>query len=138
MYVGSVIVLYRFSISSKANPRLFDITSAATPFAFKLLVFLIRSFFSPSARPCFSPSILASSSLVFRKIFFDWEKNPPKFGNMGKSCYLCPKHLKYMEQGADIRWIQRYANFHKACGRLLEVTEADRFIDDFLSSWMKH
>ena len=35
-----------------------------------------------------------------------------------------------MEQGADIRWIQRYANFHKACGRLLEVTEADRFIDD--------
>lgn len=84
MYVGGVIVLYRFSISSKANPRLFDITSAATPFAFKLL------------------------------------------------------DLKYMEQGADIRWIQRYANFHKACGRLLEVTEADRFIDDFLSSWMKH
>ena len=35
-----------------------------------------------------------------------------------------------MEQGTDIRWIQRYANFHKACGRLLEVTEADRFIDD--------
>ena len=35
-----------------------------------------------------------------------------------------------MEQGADIRWIQRYANFHKACGRLLEVTEADRFIND--------
>lgn len=35
-----------------------------------------------------------------------------------------------MEQETDIRWIQRYANFHKACGRLLEVTEADRFIDD--------
>ena len=35
-----------------------------------------------------------------------------------------------MEQGADIRWIQRYANFHKACGRLLQVTEADRFMDD--------
>ena len=35
-----------------------------------------------------------------------------------------------MEQGTDIRWIQRYANFHKACGRLLEVTEADRFMDD--------
>ena len=35
-----------------------------------------------------------------------------------------------MEEQKDIRWIQRYANFHKACGRLLEVTEADRFIDD--------
>ena len=35
-----------------------------------------------------------------------------------------------MEQGTDIRWIQRYANFHKACERLLEVTEADRFMSD--------
>ena len=35
-----------------------------------------------------------------------------------------------MEQQKDIRWIQRYANFHKACGRLLEVTEADRFLED--------
>ena len=35
-----------------------------------------------------------------------------------------------MEQETDIRWIQRYANFHKACGRLLEVTEADRLVDD--------
>ena len=35
-----------------------------------------------------------------------------------------------METTADIRWVQRYANFHKACGRLLEVTEADRYIDD--------
>ena len=35
-----------------------------------------------------------------------------------------------MEQQKDIRWIQRYANFHKACGRLLEVTEADRFVED--------
>ena len=35
-----------------------------------------------------------------------------------------------MEQRTDIRWIQRYANFHKACGRLLEVTEADRFLED--------
>ena len=35
-----------------------------------------------------------------------------------------------MEQATDIRWIQRYANYHKACGRLLAVTEADRFIDD--------
>lgn len=35
-----------------------------------------------------------------------------------------------MEQQMDIRWIQRYANFHKACARLFEVTEADRFLDD--------
>ena len=30
----------------------------------------------------------------------------------------------------DIRWIQRYANFHKACQRLLEVTEGDVPIDN--------
>lgn len=35
-----------------------------------------------------------------------------------------------MEQETEVRWIQRYANFHKACQRLLEVTEADRFMDD--------
>lgn len=35
-----------------------------------------------------------------------------------------------MEHQEDIRWIQRYANYHKACTRLLEVTEADRFLDD--------
>ena len=35
-----------------------------------------------------------------------------------------------MEESQDIRWIQRYANFHKACGRLLAVTEADRYIDE--------
>lgn len=35
-----------------------------------------------------------------------------------------------MEQQEDIRWIQRYANFHRACQRLLEVTEADRFLED--------
>ena len=35
-----------------------------------------------------------------------------------------------MEEEKDIRWIQRYANFHKACGRLLAVTEADRFMED--------
>lgn len=35
-----------------------------------------------------------------------------------------------MESTTDIRWIQRYANFHKACRRLLEVTEADRMVDD--------
>ena len=26
----------------------------------------------------------------------------------------------------DIRWIQRYDNFHRACGRLLAVTTSDR------------
>ncbi|MBQ9356254.1 MAG: nucleotidyltransferase substrate binding protein [Prevotella sp.] len=35
-----------------------------------------------------------------------------------------------MEQEKDIRWIQRYTNFHKACMRLIEVTEADRYMDD--------
>ena len=35
-----------------------------------------------------------------------------------------------MEQQADIRWIQRYANFHKACARLIEVTESDRLMGD--------
>ena len=35
-----------------------------------------------------------------------------------------------MTQQTDIRWIQRYANFHKACRRLLDVTEAGRFIED--------
>lgn len=33
-----------------------------------------------------------------------------------------------MEQ--DIRWIQRYDNYHKACQRLLEVTESGLSIDD--------
>ncbi len=35
-----------------------------------------------------------------------------------------------MAQQTDIRWIQRYANFHKACERLLAVTEADRHLED--------
>lgn len=30
----------------------------------------------------------------------------------------------------DIRWIQRYANYHKACSRLLAITESDRFMED--------
>ena len=30
----------------------------------------------------------------------------------------------------DIRWAQRYANFHKACQRLIEVTESGKTIDD--------
>ncbi|MBO7463574.1 MAG: nucleotidyltransferase substrate binding protein [Bacteroidales bacterium] len=29
----------------------------------------------------------------------------------------------------DIRWIQRYSNYHKACGRLLELTD-ERSLDD--------
>lgn len=36
-----------------------------------------------------------------------------------------------MEQKTDVRWIQRYANFHKALGKLLEVTESDKFIEDY-------
>ena len=43
---------------------------------------------------------------------------------------FAPKIEDNMEQQTDIRWIQRYANFHKACTRLLDVTEADRFMDD--------
>lgn len=34
-----------------------------------------------------------------------------------------------MEQN-DIRWQQRYDNYHRACMKLLEVTESDRFVDD--------
>ena len=35
-----------------------------------------------------------------------------------------------MELQHDIRWIQRYANFHKACTRLLEVTENAKDMDE--------
>ena len=35
-----------------------------------------------------------------------------------------------MDGLTDIRWMQRYANFHRACSRLLEVTEADRLVDN--------
>jgi nucleotidyltransferase substrate binding protein (TIGR01987 family) len=35
-----------------------------------------------------------------------------------------------MEQHTDIRWMQRYSNFHKACRRLLQVTEDDRSMQD--------
>lgn len=30
----------------------------------------------------------------------------------------------------DIRWIQRFDNYHKACQRVLEITESDRHVDD--------
>jgi nucleotidyltransferase substrate binding protein (TIGR01987 family) len=35
-----------------------------------------------------------------------------------------------METEKDTRWIQRYNNFHRACQRLVEVTESDRFASD--------
>ena len=35
-----------------------------------------------------------------------------------------------MEEQQDIRWMQRYANFHTACGRLVEATLSDRFMED--------
>ncbi|MFA6873195.1 MAG: HI0074 family nucleotidyltransferase substrate-binding subunit [Bacteroidaceae bacterium] len=31
-----------------------------------------------------------------------------------------------MSEDQDIRWIQRYNSFHKACGRILEITESDK------------
>ena len=49
---------------------------------------------------------------------------------MVKSRELLSYNEMNMEQQKDIRWIQRYANFHNACGRLLAVTEADRFMED--------
>lgn len=30
----------------------------------------------------------------------------------------------------DIRWIQRYENYHKACLRVLEITESYNYVDD--------
>ena len=33
-----------------------------------------------------------------------------------------------MEQ--DIRWIQRYDSFHKACRRVLSITESDKRPED--------
>lgn len=47
-----------------------------------------------------------------------------------KSLIFAHIKQKNMEQQPDIRWIQRYANFHTACTRLLEVTESDRFMED--------
>ena len=35
-----------------------------------------------------------------------------------------------MEQEQDIRWQQRYANYHKACQRLIAVTESGMTIED--------
>ena len=35
---------------------------------------------------------------------------------------------KFMEQ--DIRWIQRYDSFHKACQRVLSITESDKKTED--------
>ena len=36
-----------------------------------------------------------------------------------------------MNANTDIRWIQRYNNFHRACRKLLEVTEAGKFLADY-------
>lgn len=30
----------------------------------------------------------------------------------------------------DIRWIQRFDNYHKACQRVLEITESDRTVNN--------
>jgi nucleotidyltransferase substrate binding protein (TIGR01987 family) len=35
-----------------------------------------------------------------------------------------------MIKDKDIRWLQRYDSFHKACNRILEITESDRKPDD--------
>ena len=47
-----------------------------------------------------------------------------------KSIIFAARNHLDMENQIDIRWVQRYANFHKACRRLLDVTEADRFLSD--------
>ena len=63
------------------------------------------------------------------------EKNADLFGTFAFSSYLCHVNItKSMEQKTDIRWIQRYMNYHKACMRLLEVTEADRYIQKYTES----
>ena len=36
-----------------------------------------------------------------------------------------------MEQEQDIRWLQRYANYHKACQRFVSVTESGIRVEDF-------
>lgn len=41
-----------------------------------------------------------------------------------------------MERPEDIRWIQRFDNYHKACGWLLEVTEGD-FLLATCQNWRK-
>ena len=35
-----------------------------------------------------------------------------------------------MEQEQDIRWQQRYTNYHKACQRLIAVTESGMTVED--------
>lgn len=40
------------------------------------------------------------------------------------------KPLKNTDMEQDIRWLQRYSNYHKACQRLLEVTESGKSIND--------
>lgn len=35
-----------------------------------------------------------------------------------------------MEENQDVRWLQRYDSFQKACRRVLEITESDKEPDD--------
>ena len=35
-----------------------------------------------------------------------------------------------MEDNQDVRWLQRYNSFQKACRRILEITESDKESDD--------
>ena len=35
-----------------------------------------------------------------------------------------------MGQQSDIRWLQRYSNYHKACQRLIDVTQSGISVDD--------
>ena len=39
------------------------------------------------------------------------------------------KCINTMGQQPDIRWLQRYSNYHKACQRLIEVTESNISVD---------
>ena len=43
--------------------------------------------------------------------------------------FIFVKILNAISMENDTRWIQRYSNFHKACGRLVALTD-DRSIDD--------
>ena len=35
-----------------------------------------------------------------------------------------------MEENQDVRWLQRYDSFQKACKRVLEITESDKSPED--------
>jgi nucleotidyltransferase substrate binding protein (TIGR01987 family) len=58
----------------------------------------------------------------------------PDLAQNKENYYLCrritSKTINAMEQQTDIRWLQRYSNFHKACQRLIEVTESGTTIEN--------